>query len=497
MIKKLFSARPTLLIGAVPILLILGLFCFMAIRTIVITPERGETSPIDISDKNALADTIAKNLGAAIRIKTISWNTEAPTEVEAFDAFVAFLEETYPNAHRVLVTERINQSVLYKWTGISSEEKPIGFIAHMDVVPIEKGTEGTWSAPPFSGEIKDGAVWGRGALDDKGPLIAIMEAAERLSLSGFEPRRDIYFLFGHDEELGGSKGASAISEELDRRGVQFAWTLDEGSVLINGAIPGVDVPIALISTAEKGSTTLRLVASTEGGHSSAPSADTAVSLVAKAVIAVNDDPFPLKIDDNTTAFLHAIAPEVGFLQRVALTNLWLTGPIVKSSLGKDATIAATLRTTTAPTIIEGGEKVNILPQRASAIVNYRLHPRNSVEGVKARAERQINDPKITVELAGGVKPSPNSARDAEGFIKVSESVAAIFGNVPIAPSLTIGGTDTRHFTAISDNNYRFMPFTFETTDIKRLHGTNERVPVDDLVRATLWYEDLIQRAASQ
>ena len=182
---------------------------------------------------------------------------------------------------------------------------------------------------------------------------------------------------------------------------------------------------------------------------------------------------------------------------MALTNLWLTGPLIKKSLGKDPTIAATLRTTTAPTIIEGGEKVNILPQRASAIVNYRIHPRDTIEGVKARAERQINDPRVTVEIVGGRAPSPNSSREAEGFKIISESVTTIFGNVPIAPSLTIAGTDTRHFTAISDNNYRFMPFTFETADIKRLHGTNERVPIDDLVRATLWYEDLIRRAASQ
>lgn len=467
----------------------------MMARTIAISGGKKHSPAMDLTEHAALEASLSRNLGAAIQIKTISWRTDAPVEADAFDAFGTFLEATYPAAHRRLIKEKINQSFLYRWPGRDTTAAPIGFIAHMDVVPIEPGTQANWVQPPFSGALRDGAVWGRGALDDKGSLIAIMEAVERLSTAGFQPRRDIYLIFGHDEELGGTNGAGAIAQTLKARGVHFAWTLDEGSVVISGAIPDVAAPVALISTAEKGSTTLRLIAKTQGGHSSAPGKETAVSVASKAVIAVNDTPYPLEIDENVVAFLHAIAPEVSFMRRLVLHNLWLTGPAVKRTLGNDPAIAATMRTTTAPTMIEGGTKSNILPQRATATVNFRIHPRDTAKSVRSRAEKLINDQRVTIEVAGAVEPSPNSSRISDGYRAISQSIRSIYGSIPIAPSLTIGGTDTRHFTALADDNYRFMPFIFETKDLTRLHGTNERVPVKDLVRATLWYEDLMKKSA--
>lgn len=439
---------------------------------------------------------IAARLAEAIRFETISHGDGRAPDAAAFDGFSAFLAARYPAAHRAMERENVGGSLLYRWPGSSKGDRaPVAFIAHIDVVPVEPGTEDQWTHPPFKGVAVDGFVWGRGAMDDKGHLIALMEAAERLAAAGFTPSRDIYFLFGHDEELGGHDGAGAIRRLLDARGVRFEWTLDEGSGLVAGVIPNAPRPMALISVAEKGSTTLKFTATAPGGHSSAPGKDTAVSLVARAVVAVNDNPYPLEINAEMAAFLRSVALQSRFAQRVVLANLWLTAPLVARSLGENPTTAAALRTTTAPTLIDGGVKVNVLPQTASAIVNYRIHPRDSVAEVKARAEALVDDPRITVEALGGVEPSPVASTTSEGYRAIAEATKEVFGAVPIAPFLTLQGTDTRHYLGAADDNYRFTPFIYGPDDLKRIHGTDERIAVIDLVRSAAWYEALIRRGA--
>ncbi len=438
---------------------------------------------------------IAARLSDAIAIRTISWNLDTPPDGKAFADFADLLEHAYPAAHAAMQREVVSEhSLVYRWRG-GGEQRPIALIAHIDIVPVEAGTQNQWTRPPFSGAIHDGAVWGRGALDNKGQIIAIMEAAERLAAQGFAPSRDIYFLFGHDEELGGENGAGEIAAMLKRRGVQLAWTLNEGSGLVQDIIPGVSSPVALISTGEKGSTTLRFTAHAPGGHSSAPGDDTAVSLAARAVVAVMENPYPMELDDNVVAFLHAIAPELPFAQRAALANLWLTGSIIKAQLASDPTTAAALRTTTAATIIEGGTKVNVLPQRAAALVNYRIHPRDNVAALRERAIRLIDDQRVAVEAVGGREPSPSASTAAEGYAAIASATAAIFGPVPSAPSLTLQGTDTRHYIGIADDNYRFTPFIYRKDDLARIHGTDERVLIDDLARAAAWYETLLRETA--
>ncbi|MEZ5892935.1 MAG: M20/M25/M40 family metallo-hydrolase [Parvularculaceae bacterium] len=483
--KKLLAA----LLGGVALLA--GV---VVMRTLALEPRAAGlgTGPVAALQDG---DAIAAHLSQAIRFETVSWDTQTEPDAAAFDGFAAFLEAAYPNAHRALAREIVGRSLIYKWAGETADKAPVAFIAHIDVVPVEPGTEDLWTRPAFSGDIHEGAVWGRGAMDNKGQLIAIMEAVERLAAEGFVPARDVYLLFGHDEELGGEAGAGEIAKLLKERGVHFEWTLDEGSGLVQGLIPGVSAPVALISTGEKGSTTLRFNATAPGGHSSAPGKDTAVSIAARAVVAVSDHPYPLELDDNIISFLHAIAPELPFAQRAALANLWLTGPLIKKQLAESPTTAAALRTTTAPTIIEGGAKVNILPQQASALVNYRIHPRDTVDGVRERAIRLINDDRVTVEAVGGREPSPSSSISSDGYKTLSGAVAAIFGEVPSAPFLTLQGTDSRHYVDLADDNYRFTPFIYHSDDLARIHGNDERVLIEDLARGAAWYETVIRRTA--
>jgi len=471
------------------------LFAVLVGRALML-PGAGDAADmpaIDASAPEAIA--MANRLGEAIRFETISWG-DRESDAAAFEGFAEFLERAYPSAHAAMFREIINShSLLYRWKGTGAGA-PIGFIAHSDVVPVEPGSESGWTHPAFAGAVADGAVWGRGAMDNKGQLIAMMEAAERLAASGFIPSTDIYFLFGHDEEIGGAEGAAEIRKMLDARGVQFAFTLDEGSGLVQGLIAGVAPPVALIATAEKGSTTLKFTAHAAGGHSSAPGEDTAVSIASRAVLAVNDDPFPPLIDDDMAAFLTAIAPETPFAQRIILANLWLTKPLVARTLAKAPTTAAALRTTTAPTMIEGGVKVNVLPQHASAIVNYRIHPRDSVAGVKARAERQVAALGVDVEALGGVEPSPQSSRTSEAYDAIGQTTREIFGPIPVAPFLTLQGTDSRHYVGAANDNYRFTPFIYAPDDLKRIHGTDERLNIEDLVRGVSWYEAFIRNTAS-
>ena len=477
---------------------IIGLAAVLVARTLMLpgaVDAMSETALTPVAGPSVDADAMAARLGEAIGIETISWG-DREIDHQAFDDFAAFLERAYPAAHRAMTRETVNRhSLLYRWKGTSGAA-PIGFIAHIDVVPVEPGTEAGWTHPPFEGAVADGAVWGRGAMDNKGQLIAMMEAAERLAASGFAPSTDIYFLFGHDEELGGFDGAGKIRKALDVRGVRFAFTLDEGSGLGQGLIPGISSPVALISIAEKGSTTLKFTAHAAGGHSSAPGKDTAVSIAARAVLAVNDNPYPLEIDADMVKFLHAIAPEMPFAQRMMLANLWLTKPLIAGTLGKSPTTAAALRTTTAPTMIDGGVKVNVLPQTASAVVNYRLHPRDSVEGVKARAMKQVEGLAVDVELLGGVEPSPQSSSSGPAYQAIARATREIFGAVPVAPFLTLQGTDTRHYVGAADDNYRVTPFIYAPDDLARIHGTDERLKIEDLVRGVSWYEALIRHMAS-
>lgn len=501
-------------VGAV-IFLVVG---FAVIRTLAVKPNGrptiaigdGVDRPADgaqtsdwatasiMGDRDDFDRTIASHLAQAIRFPTISWGLDQNPDAEAFNGFNAFLEETYPNAHRVLQRETVNQfSLMYRWPGPpGGGHKPFALLAHHDVVPVEPGTEDAWTHPPFNGVVADGNVWGRGALDNKNQVIAIMEAAEKLAQSGFQPDRDVYFLFGHDEELGGDNGAAAIAQRLSDDGVALSFTLDEGSGLVTGIIPGVTAPVALISTAEKGSTTLRFTATAQGGHSSTPAQETAVSLVSKAVVAVTDNPYPLEIDQNVTAFLHAIAPGMAFPQRFALTNLWLTGGFVKKSLAADRVTAASMRTTTAPTIIRGGVKTNILPQTAEAFVNYRIHPRDTTASVLARAIDLVNDDRITVEAVGAREPSPQSSTNSPAYAAIAETTMMFFPEAAIAPFLTLQGTDTKNYIGLADDHYRYAPIIYTTADLGYIHGTDERISIENLSRSAHWIAAFLSRFAA-
>lgn len=441
-------------------------------------------------------DDLAGKLSKAVTFKTISRRTFPEGRPADFEGFIAWLEEAFPTATAAMERKLINGlTPLYVWRGTGAA-RPILLTAHYDVVPVEDASGSRWDHPPFGGVIADGFVWGRGTMDDKGALVAMMQSVEVLLADGFTPNRDIYFSFGHDEEIGGAEGASAVADYLSAEGIQLAWSLDEGSAVLRAIVPGLKRDIASINVAEKGYITVDIKAKGEGGHSSLPPRQTAVGELAAAVVALQKDPVPGGLTGVSKEFFDALGPDFPLVQRVLFANQWLSRPILEMALSGSPSTDAMLRTTMAPTMLEGSTKENVLPQEATATVNFRLHPRDSVEDIVSLTQERVGE-ELEVTLRDGFQSGASevSRSDNDAFNGLALTFGQVFGDVIIVPGLTIAGTDTRHYARVADDSYRINPFVMTAKDIPRLHGVNERLSLEDLERATQFYAVLLRNTA--
>ncbi|MEQ8268660.1 MAG: M20 family peptidase [Parvibaculum sp.] len=447
------------------------------------------------------AEEAAQHLSEAVRFETISHQRgadEAAVERSgaAFTGFRDWMAQTYPAFAQAAKREIVGgHTLFYTWEGTDASLDPVLMMSHIDVVPIAPGTEDQWEHPPFSGAIADGYVWGRGTIDNKGSLIAMVEAAEILAAQGFRPQRTIMFAFGHDEEIGGGEGNKALAGRLQERGVRLAWVKDEGGVIGQGLLPGVNAPVAMIGVAEKGSISLDIVAYSKGGHSSMPSpaAQTAIGRLARAIERIGNTPFEARVDGATRGMIEGLAPAVPFMQRMVYANLWLFEPVVRSVMQKSETSAAQLQTTIAPTIISGGVKENVLPPEARAVVNFRIHPRDTAEGVIAHVREAVDDPEVSIEPLDGIREaSVVSNMEGDGYALITQVIGESFPGAITAPYLVVGGTDSRHYLPITDNVFRFIPIRMGSDDMARFHGTNERVSVANMGEAVAFYIRLME-----
>ncbi len=443
------------------------------------------------------APAAAARLAAAIRFPTISLHPGQIENPQAFADLRAFLAASYPKAHAALRREIVaDHTLMYTWPGSDPALAPVLLMAHQDVVPVEAGTEAAWAAPPFSGAIQDGFVYGRGALDDKGALIAILEAAEALAAAGFRPKRTLLFVFGHDEEVLGA-GAQAAATALKQAGVRPWFVLDEGMVVI-ADFPLTKAPVALIGVAEKGYMTVRVTARGAGGHSSTPPRDTAIERLARAVLAIRAAPFPGGLEGGPAgAMLSALGPHLGFTERFALANRWALEGVLERATGASPEGDALLRTTIAPTLLNAGAKENVLAQEAHAILNLRLHPRDTAERALAHVRAAAAAPGVTVTLEGApIEASPVADTDGTAYALLA---AAARGSAPpgtpAAPMLVLGATDSRHFAGLAQNVYRFSPTVLAQQDLARIHGDDERLSIDNLARMIGFYAQLMAAAA--
>lgn len=445
------------------------------------------------------AQTAAQHLGEAIQFRTITVATGDPRPgLEGpWLELQKWLSNTYPNFHQSAEMENVpgGLSLLYSWKGSNQTLKPILLMAHQDVVPVNIGTESDWDASPFSGKILNGYVYGRGAIDDKSGLIGIMEALEALAKSEFSPRRTIHVLLGHDEEVSGS-GAGAGVELLKSRGIELLMALDEGSMVLEN-FPLTGKPLGLIGVAEKGYLTLHITAIAQGGHSSTPSRDSAVVRLSKAIIALDKNQMPSNLSRPPISELfEAAGPDMPFLMRMVFANQWIFGGILEAQLTNNRLANATIRTTTAPTMLAGSSKENVLAQRAQVAVNFRIHPNDTeediIEHVK-RVTKHIEGIEINVGRTGirGSGASPVSPTDNATYKVLAAIARNVTNGVNIAPALVVGATDGRYAYAITDSVYRFVPAVLSSADLSGFHGTNERMSVENISRMANGYAQIV------
>jgi carboxypeptidase PM20D1 len=370
-------------------------------------------------------------------------------------------------------------------------------MAHLDVVPVETGTEDQWTHPPFSGEIADGFIWGRGSMDIKEGVVGILEAVELLLKEGFQPRRTVYLAFGHDEEIGGSEGARVIADELKRRISSLEYVLDEGGSITEGIVPGMESPVALVGIAEKGYVSLELSVESEGGHSSMPPPETAIGILSAALIALERHQMPASFSGVINRLFAHIGPEMNFVRKLVFANTWLFSPFIVHKLAQSPYTNAMIRTTTAPTIVQGGTKENILPKKATCVVNFRILPGDTVASVTDHVKTVIDDPRITIRpLKQSWNPSMVSDDAGECFQTLHKTINQIFPDVMVAPFLVTGATDSRHYVGISKNIFKFVPFMASREDLKRVHGTDERISIEDYEQCIRFYVQFIRNSTS-
>jgi carboxypeptidase PM20D1 len=475
---------------AVLVLFVVTLSVIVFVNTLSLQSRQIEVDPVSMPDFDY--EEAAGRLGEAIRIPTISPEDTTLRDVDAFDTFIRFIRENFPLVHSRLQPEPVNRySLLYTWQGTDPFLDPWLLTGHYDVVPVEPASLADWEYEPFGGVIANGYIRGRGALDNKNSVMGILEAAEWLLSEGHEPARTLYMAFGHDEEIGGEMGAKAIAALLGSRGVRLQMVMDEGGLVISGAMPGIEAPVALIGTSEKGYLNIELVAQDAGGHSSMPPAMTASGRIARAVARLQENPLPATMDAASPMFSY-LAPEMGFGQRMALSNTWLLGSVIRKQLAASPSTNAILRTTTAPTMLSGSQKPNVLPSRATATVNFRLLPGDTGESVIAHVTRVIDDQEIEIVQTGNYSPaSPVSDTDTSTFKLLHRSIKAHYPDALVAPYLVLGATDARHYTGLSDQVFRFMPVSLQNDDLALLHGINERISVREYARSIAFYRHLI------
>jgi carboxypeptidase PM20D1 len=441
------------------------------------------------------ADAVAQRLAGALRFETISHAVGGPLDAEAFAGLHAYLAATWPRVHTALQRETLGaHSLLYTWPGRDPGAPGVLLAAHQDVVPVPAPEQ--WQQPPFAGVVAGGEVWGRGAIDDKGSLVCILDAVESLLADGFVPERTLYLAFGHDEELGGDAGARVIAESLASRGVRLASVLDEGGAVADGFRELLGRPVAAIGIAEKGYVDVRLRVEAPGGHSSTPPRQTAIGILAAAIAALEQSPLPARVRGGTfERLVDHLAPQVGLGRRLLLANLWLIGPLIPLVSPDVPILDAMIRTTTAATIVRGGVKSNVLPREAEAVVNFRILPGDSVQGVLAHVRRSIEDERVSVGLAdevAGDEPSSVSPDDGPAFRGIARAVAAVYPDAVSAPYLVVGGTDARHYTRLGDAVYRLLPFRVGEEALRLAHGTDERVSVENLGRGVRFYREWLK-----
>lgn len=498
--KPLWLLVKWLLIGVLILItvLLINTYRFTAPETVTRhKPTETNFHPLatySITDEEAVA--ITERLSKAIQFPTVSVRNHPEANKEAFAGFTQFLEQSYPQVFQSLSLTRINEhGLLFHWQGSNPSLKPVLFLAHSDVVPVAESQRSQWTYPPFAGVIDQGFIHGRGALDDKASLMGWLEALNTALTANLQPARSIYFAFGQDEEVGGQYGAISIAKHLADQGITFEFILDEGSYITEGMVPNIKERVALIGPGEKGYLSLKLTAKSDAGHSSKPPKLTTAGRIAKAVANIQANPFPVDLT-YTATFVKGLGDEAPFVQRMVMANRWLFEPIADYVIPAIPELQATMRTTIAPTMLQGSDVDNVLPGLSSAIINFRILPGDSIQKVIDRTRTLIDDPEVTIEIYGNAsEPSRISSTESSGYQILAQSIRETLNDdtIKIAPMIMIGATDARHYEHLTEQSYRFIGLTLTKETVNGFHGVNEKIGVESYLESIRFYQRLLSK----
>ncbi|MBQ7741210.1 MAG: M20/M25/M40 family metallo-hydrolase [Eubacterium sp.] len=435
-------------------------------------------------------------LREAIRCKTVSNSDESLTDWGEFEKMQGMFEEKYPLLHKTLTKEKVGRAgLIYTWKGSDTSLKPIALIGHQDVVPVQKEKLSDWTYPPFDAALEDGYIWGRGSTDMKNHVVGILESVETLLEEGFEPKRSVIICLGYNEELLDTEFAAApmISKTLEEKGIKLESVLDEGGAILDLDIPHViHNKLAGVGIAEKGYCDFEISVDAKGGHSAAPPKHSAVGELSKAILNLENHPFRAKITPEMKTIIDTATRNTTLLVRLVGSNLPMLLPALKPVLSRIPAVASVMRTTTAVTMTQGSPQANVLPQKATATVNFRVLPGNNISDVEKHIRRVVRNKNVEIKCLGGNEPSIISPTDTPTMDVISKICCGMFEMSPPAPFVVMGATDARHYQNVTDQIYRFSPFVMPIDILMLAHGTDERIPVDGLENGVKFFKRYIR-----
>ena len=457
------------------------------IRTARFKPAKEE--PVQTEDITVNREKIVSDMVAMIQCKTVSDRDESKVDRAEFAKFQALLVERYPLVHEACTFEKVGKTGLLYFLKGKSSEKPSVCMAHYDVVPVE---ESGWVKPAFEGIVEDDVIWGRGTLDTKGTLLGIFEAAEELLAQGYVPENDMYFSFSGEEEIDGDTCADIVTY-LEEKGIKPAIVVDEGGAVVDNVFPGVPGACAVVGTGEKGSVNMKFTMESNGGHASTPPPHTLLGELSRAVTRIESNPFKRQFTKPVLEMFDTLGRHSSFLYRMIFANLWLFAPVLDMICKKSGgELNGLLRTTVAVTRMEGSKAYNVLPSKASFGINLRLMGDDTIASATEYFRQVIKNDKIQIELVNGVEASPVSNTSCQEWDKLKLAIRQTWPEAIVSPYLMMAGSDSSNYCRISDNVYRFSAMHLSGEERAMIHGHNERVPVDTLVKTVQFYIRLMR-----